>query len=157
MAIGLLVLGVIVGLLFEGHGAQKLFGWFGGHGPEGTAAFLGSLGYRPSRTMALVAGVTETLAGAMLALGFLTPVASAAIIGVMVNATMAMHLRNGLWNSNGGFELPLVYATVAAGLAFAGRPLVRRPADRVHSGPDPGGSGCDCARSRRGGDRSRDP
>jgi putative oxidoreductase len=120
MAIGLLVLRVIVGLLFVGHGTQKLFGWFGGHGPEGTATFLGSLGYRPSRRMALVAGVTETLAGAMLALGFLTPVASAAIIGVMVNATVAMHLRNGLWNSNGGYELPLVYATVAAGLAFAG-------------------------------------
>jgi putative oxidoreductase len=94
MAIGLLVLRVIVGLLFVGHGTQKLFGWFGGHGPDGTAAFLGSLGYRPSRRMALVAGVAETLGGAMLTLGFLTPVACAAIIGVMVNATVAMHLRN---------------------------------------------------------------
>lgn len=120
MAAGLLVLRVVLGLLFFGHGAQKLFGWFGGHGIVGTSGFLGSLGYRWSRTMAFVAGVVECFGGAMLTLGFLTPLACAALIGQMLNAGVAVHRRNGLWNTDGGYELPLVYATVAAGVALIG-------------------------------------
>jgi putative oxidoreductase len=118
--VGLLLLRIVVGALFVGHGTQKLFGWFGGHGPEGTGKFLGSLGYSPERPAAYLAGGAETTGGALLLLGFLTPLGSAMIIGVMVNASIAVHLPKGLWNSEGGFELPLVYATAAAALAFSG-------------------------------------
>ena len=120
MNIGLLLLRVVVGGLFVGHGCQKLFGWFGGHGPRGTAGFFSSLGYRRPELMALVAAVAETTGGTLLALGLLTPVASAAIAGVMLNAIVAVHLRNGLWVTSGGFEYPLVLATVAVALAFTG-------------------------------------
>lgn len=117
---GLLLLRVIVGLLFVGHGAQKLFGWFGGHGIDGTADFYEQLDYPRPRTMAIVAGTTETGAGLLLALGFLTPLAAAGIIGVMVNAAVVAHADNGLWNTQGGFEYNLVLGAAAAALAFAG-------------------------------------
>jgi putative oxidoreductase len=120
MSLGLLVLRVVVGALFVGHGTQKLFGWFGGHGLDGTGAWMESLGFRRGRFWAGVAGLAESLGGLLLALGFLTPLAAAAIIGVMTTAVLAVHLRNGVWNSNGGYELPLVYATAATALAFTG-------------------------------------
>lgn len=120
MSVGLLLLRVIVGALFVGHGTQKLFGWFGGHGLDGTGAWMGSLGFRRGRVWAGVAALAESLGGLLLALGFLTPLAAAAIIGVMTTAVLAVHLRNGVWNSNGGYELPLVYATAATALAFTG-------------------------------------
>jgi putative oxidoreductase len=119
MTIGLLILRGVVGALFVGHGVQKLFGWLGGHGIEGTAGFMGSLRYRDGRAAAVLAGLTESVAGSALVLGLLTPLAAAGIIGVMVNAA-AVHVRNGLWNVNGGVELPLVYAAVAIALAFTG-------------------------------------
>jgi putative oxidoreductase len=118
--IGLLILRVVVGALFIGHGTQKLFGWFGGHGPEGTGQFLQSLGYAPGRPAAILTGIAEAGGGTLLALGFLTPLGAAAIIGVMMNATVAVHLPKGLWNTEGGFELPLVYSAAAAALAFVG-------------------------------------
>jgi putative oxidoreductase len=120
MAIGTLVLRVVVGGLFMGHGLQKLFGWFGGHGIEGTTGMVERLRYRPSRPFAVLAGLTETLAGLCFALGFLTPLAAAGIIGMMASAIVAVHLRNGLWNTNGGIELPLTYATVAAAVVAIG-------------------------------------
>jgi putative oxidoreductase len=120
MTVGLLILRAVVGALFVGHGAQKLFGWFGGHGIEGAAGFMQSLRFRKGRAAAVLAGATETVSGLMLILGFLTPLAAAGIIGVMVSASATVHFRNGLWNANGGFELPLVYAAVAAALAFTG-------------------------------------
>ena len=120
MSLGLLVLRVVVGALFVGHGTQKLFGWFGGHGLDGTGAWMASVGFRRGRFWAGVAGLAESLGGLLLALGFLTPLAAAAIIGVMTTAVLAVHLRNGVWNSNGGYELPLVYATAATALAFTG-------------------------------------
>ena len=119
MSIELFILRLVVGALFVGHGTQKLFGWFGGHGPEGTGRFFESIGYAPGGQMARVAGVSEAGSGALLILGFLTPLACAAIIGVMVG-TLAVHLPKGLWNTNGGYELPLVYAACAAALAYAG-------------------------------------
>lgn len=123
MSIGLLILRLVVGALFIGHGSQKLFGWFGGRGRSGTAAFFESLGYRPGRVMALLAGCSELGGGMLLTLGFLTPLGAAAAIGVMVNAAVAIHLRKGLWNAAGGFELPLTNAVAATALAFtrAGR------------------------------------
>ncbi len=120
MDVGLLILRAVVGALFVGHGAQKLFGSFGGHGIEGTGGFMSSLGYRNGRAMATLTGVAEFGSGALLMLGFLTPFAAAGIIGVMLNAIIAVHAPKGLWNPNGGMEYPIVLSTVAATLAFAG-------------------------------------
>jgi putative oxidoreductase len=86
MSMGLLVLRVAFGALFAAHGTQKLFGWFGGYGLEGTGGFFESIGFRPGKVMAFVAGATELSAGLGLAFGLLTPLAAAAVIGVMINA-----------------------------------------------------------------------
>ena len=120
MEVGLLILRIVVGGLFIGHGTQKLFGWFGGPGPDRFGAGLERMGYRPGRPLAILAGAAETGGGSLLLLGFLTPLGAAAVIGMMLNATVAVHARNGLWNSNGGFEFPLTNAAVAAALAFVG-------------------------------------
>ena len=117
MDIGLLLIRIAVGALFFIHGTQKLFGWFGGYGLEGTAGFMGRLRYRQPQVAALAAGTFETGAGLFLAVGFLTPLAAAAIVGVMINAIVSAKLKQGLI---GGYELDLVYAGVAAGLGFAG-------------------------------------
>src|SRR3954471_7383566 len=114
MSLGLLVLRVVIGLLFVGHGTQKLFGWFGGHGLEGTGGFMASLGYRPGRQHALLAGLSEAGGGALFALGLFTPLAVAILIGVMVNAIGSAHWDNGLWVTNGGYEYPLVLCAAAA-------------------------------------------
>jgi putative oxidoreductase len=119
MSIGLFILRLVVGGLFVGHGTQKLFGWFGGGGPDGSGRFFAKIGYRPGKQMAYLAGTTEAGAGALMVLGLLTPLAAAGIIGVMVG-TLPVHAPKGLWNTNGGFELPLVYAASAAALAYAG-------------------------------------
>jgi putative oxidoreductase len=118
MEIGLLVLRAIVGLLFAGHGAQKLFGVFGGHGLEGTAAGFDSMGLRPGRVHAFAGGAAELGGGLLLALGLLTPIAAAALIAVMTTAIVTAHLRNGLWNTDGGYEYNLVM--IAAAFALAG-------------------------------------
>jgi putative oxidoreductase len=120
MNIALLILRVLVGGLFMGHGSQKLFGWFGGYGLEGTGGFMSSIGYRPGRRMALVGGLVEFGGGLLLGLGFLTPLSVALIVGQMTAATLAVHLDKGLWNANGGYEYPLVLAMVALVVAFAG-------------------------------------
>lgn len=117
MDTGLLVLRLLVGGLFVGHGVQKLFGWFGGHGLQGTGKFFESIGYRPGPFMALVAGTTEALGGLVLATGFLTPLGAAMIIGVMINAIVTVKWDQGLWS---GYELDLLYAGAAATLAFTG-------------------------------------
>lgn len=121
MAYGMLFLRVVVGLLLFGHGAQKLFGWFGGHGPRGTAGFFGSLGFRRQHAlpMAVLAGLSEA-AGLLLALGFLTPLACFAIATVMVVAVGTVHWKNGLWVTNGGYEFNLVLWTVAIAIAAGG-------------------------------------
>jgi putative oxidoreductase len=122
MSVGMLLIRVVVGLLFVGHGTQKLFGWFGGNGREGTAGFMASLGYPAPDVTAVVGGLAESLGGLLLLLGFLTPLGAALVIGMMVSAILAVHARNGLWNSGGGIELPLVYLIVATAVAFgAGR------------------------------------
>jgi putative oxidoreductase len=120
MAIGLVLIRVVVGCLFIGHGTQKLFGWFGGGGPDRTGQMFDSVGYRPARIGAIGAGLAETSGGALLAVGFLTPLGSVAIMVVMIGAIVAVHLPNGMWNTAGGSEYPLTMATVALGLAFTG-------------------------------------
>jgi putative oxidoreductase len=106
--------------LLVGHGAQKLFGWFGGGGLNGTAWYFRSVGYRPPRLMAGFAGGAELIGGAALAAGFMTPLAASAVIGTMLNASVAVHRRNGLWAVDNGYEYPLVVATAALTLSFTG-------------------------------------
>jgi putative oxidoreductase len=118
--LALLVLRVVVGLLFVGHGAQKLFGVFGGHGIAGTAGFFESIGLRPGRIHAPAAGAAEFVGGALIALGLLTPLGAALIIAVMVAAVATVHLPNGIWATGNGYELNLVYGAVAFALAGVG-------------------------------------
>src|SRR3977135_497702 len=137
MTLGLLVLRIIVGALFVGHGAQKLFGFFGGHGLDGTGAFFESLGLRPGRMMALAAGLAELTGGALFALGLLTPLAATLLIAVMVAAIATVHGRNGVWVTNGGFEYNVVLAAVPFALAPLGaRERALHPVLGVH-GPSP--------------------
>jgi putative oxidoreductase len=120
MDVGVLILRVVVGTLFVGHGTQKLFGWFGGGGIEGSSGFLRSMGFKNSRTWARLNGITEAGGGLFLALGLLTPFSAAALIGTMLVASRTAHKGKGMWNQNGGSELPLVMATGAAAVAFTG-------------------------------------
>jgi putative oxidoreductase len=120
MELALLVLRVVVGLLFMGHGAQKLFGRFGGHGLDGTGGFFESLGIRPGRRNAMAAGTAELVGGALLALGLLTPLAAALIIGVMVVAIITVHAAKGPWVTDGGWEYNAVLIAAAFALAGAG-------------------------------------
>jgi putative oxidoreductase len=119
VAYGLLLLRVVVGGTMFAHGAQKLFGWFGGHGPRGTGGFFGQLGYRAPFLMAIVAGLSEA-SGALFAAGVVTPLASLAITVVMLNAIGTVHLKNGFFNGDGGIEFPLTLATVAVAVAATG-------------------------------------
>lgn len=114
---------VIVGLLFMGHGLQKLFGWFGGGGIAGTTAYFEKLGIYPARPLAVIAGLAEFLGGLALALGFATPIAAAVLSAVMLTAIVFVHLPNGIWVARGGIEYPLVLIAVNAlfGLAGAGQ------------------------------------
>jgi putative oxidoreductase len=117
---GLAILRIFVGLLIAAHGSQKLFGWFGGGGIDGTAEMFGSLGYRPKREMALLGGATEFGAGLLLAGGFFTAIASMALIGQFLNIIVSVHLPNGVWNTDRGFEFPLTLATASAMFALTG-------------------------------------
>jgi putative oxidoreductase len=119
MSYGLLLLRVVVGGTMFGHGAQKLFGWFGGGGPKGTGGFFGQLGYRAPIVLAIFAGLAES-SGVLFALGFLTPLASLAIAVVMLNAIITVHWSKGFWNGNGGFEFPLTMLTIAVAVAAIG-------------------------------------
>ena len=108
MNVGRLVARALVGSLFVGHGTQKLMGWFGGPGLAGTDGMMESLDMRPARRNSLAAGVTETAGGAMVALGLATPLAAASLMGIMTTAIRKVHLANGPWASNGGYEYNLV-------------------------------------------------
>jgi putative oxidoreductase len=109
----------VVGETLFGHGAQKLLGWFGGHGPRATGGFFGQLGYRAPLAMAVLAGLSEA-SGLLLALGLLTPLACVAIAVVMINAIGVVHWKNGFWNTNGGLEFPLVLLTIVIAIAATG-------------------------------------
>lgn len=119
VAYGLLFLRACVGLSLSAHGSQKLFGWFGGPGPRGTAGFFGSLGFRPPLAMALVAGASEC-AGVLFALGLVTPFAALAMASVMVVAVGSVHRPNGFFVTNGGYEYNLTIWSVAAAVAATG-------------------------------------
>jgi putative oxidoreductase len=118
--LGLLLVRVIFGLVMVAHAAQKLFGWFGGYGLAGTGGFFESLGFRPGRLFATAASLSEFIGGWLFALGFLGPVGPALILAVMLVASISVHLRNGLFASTNGVEVPLLYATAAVGIAVIG-------------------------------------
>ena len=120
MKLGSLLVRGLVGPLFIGHGTQKLFGWFGGHGVEGTAGFFESLGLRPGKRHATAAGVAEAGGGALLLLGAATPVAATLVTGTMVTAIRKVHLNAGPWATNGGWEYNAVLIAAMALLAEAG-------------------------------------
>lgn len=114
---GLLILRLVLGLTLAAHGAQKLFGWFSGGGIDGTAAFFTSVGYPSGSTMAVVAGLAETAGGLGLALGLFTPLAGAAVFGVMLNA---LAVKWGAFFAPEGVEYELLLAAGAAALTLAG-------------------------------------
>ena len=120
MDLALFALRVVVGLLFAAHGAQKLFGMFGGHGLAGTAGFFEQLGLRPGALHARAAGLAELIGGLLLTLGLLTPFAAAVLIAVMVTAVLTVHGPKGPWSTDGGYEYNLVLGAVAFALAGAG-------------------------------------
>jgi putative oxidoreductase len=126
MDLGRIALRGIVGPLFIGHGTQKLFGWFGGHGPEATGNAFESMGLRPGRRHATAAGVAETAAGALLTVGALTPLAATLVSSTMITAIRKVHAANGPWATSGGYEynLALIGAMTALTEAGPGRPSV---------------------------------
>ncbi|MCX4721366.1 DoxX family membrane protein [Streptomyces virginiae] len=115
---GLLLLRLVLGLTMAAHGAQKLFGWFGGGGISGTGQFFTASGYPAGDAMAVLAGLTETLGGLGLALGLLTPLAGAAIVGTLINA-IAVHGADSFFAPK-GIEYELLLTAGAAALALTG-------------------------------------
>lgn len=120
MDLGLLMIRLVIGVLFIGHGAQKLFGWFGGYGLKGTGGWFDSIGMKPGVTMALLAGLTELLGGILFTLGLLTPLAGIMIAGTMLMAIIKVHAPNGLWSTANGYEYNLTLLVVAIGMALIG-------------------------------------
>ncbi len=117
--IGALVLRIPVGVVLAGHGAQKLFGWFGGYGLEGTGQWLASIGFEPGYLMALLAGGAEFFAGIALVLGLLTRPAAMVAAFTLVMA-MTVHLGNGMFLSNNGYEFALSLLAATTALVFLG-------------------------------------
>ncbi len=118
--LGLLIIRLVIGVLFIGHGSQKLFGWFGGYGIKGTGGWFESIGMKPGATMALLAGLAELLGGILFAVGLLTPLAGIIIAGTMVIAIVKVHGPNGLWSTSNGYEYNLTLLAVAIGIALIG-------------------------------------
>lgn len=118
--LGLLLIRLVIGVLFIGHGAQKLFGWFGGYGLKGTGGWMESLGLKPGVTMALLAGLAELVGGLFFAAGFLTPLAALLIAATMIMAIVKVHGANGLWSTANGYEYNLTLLVVAIGVALTG-------------------------------------
>jgi putative oxidoreductase len=120
VSVGLLVARLVLGTLMAAHGAQKLFGWFGGHGLAGTGGYFEALGFRPGRAFAATAAVTEVASGLLVALGFLGPVGPALMISVMIVAAISVHWQHGVFATSNGIEVPLLFGTGALALALTG-------------------------------------
>src|SRR2546425_1468184 len=117
---GLLIIRVFFGLAMAGHGAQKLFGWFGGYGIKQTGAFFESIGFRPGAAFATAAGLSEMGGGLLVAVGLLTPFGAAAVLAAMLVAMVSVHLKNGFFAAGNGIELPFLYAVAALGIGLMG-------------------------------------
>ncbi len=120
MTTALLIARLLLGGALFAHGAQKLFGWFGGYGVKGTGGFMESLGFRPGPMFAIAAGHGETGGGLLTALGLGGPIGPALIIMVMIVAILSVHAPKGFWASNGGYELNTMNIAAALTLAFVG-------------------------------------
>jgi putative oxidoreductase len=120
LAFGLLILRLVVGLTLAGHGAQKLFGWFGGPGMKGWTESVRKLRVRPAQPWAWVAALSEFGGGLLVALGLLSPLGNLAIAGAMLVAIATVHLARGFWVTKGGFEFNLLIIATAAALALTG-------------------------------------
>jgi putative oxidoreductase len=117
---GALALRIPVGIIFAAHGSQKLFGWFGGYGLEGTGQWMDSIGLAPGYLMALLAGAAEFLGGLALIAGLLVRPASAALAFAMLIAIFSAHIDKGLFVANNGYEFALALLAVTVALVFAG-------------------------------------
>ncbi len=115
-----LILRVPVGIIFAAHGAQKLFGWFGGYGLQGTGAWMDSIGLSPGVLMAFLAGAAEFFGGLALILGLITRPAAAALAFAMLIAIFSVHFENGLFMSNNGYEFGLALLAASVSLLFSG-------------------------------------
>ena len=120
IGLGLLLIRLVIGLSFMAHGAQKLFGWFGGYGLKGTGGWFESIGMKPGVTMALLAGLSELAGGALFALGLFTPLAGILIAGTMVIAIVKVHGPNGYWATQNGYEYNLTLLVTAVAIALTG-------------------------------------
>ncbi len=117
MTLGTTAIRATVGPLFVGHGVQKLFGWLGGHGPEGTGGYFESLGLSPGKRHAMAAGAAETAGGALLTLGGpFTTLGATLISSTMITAIRKAHVKNGPWVTDGGFEYNLVLIAAVFGV-----------------------------------------
>jgi putative oxidoreductase len=110
----------VIGGYFFGHGTQKLFGWFGGHGIDATAGMFESIGLRPGKRHATAAGIAESAGGAAVLAGAATPLASSVLIATMITAIHRVHLRNGPWVTDQGYEYNLVLIAALTALAEVG-------------------------------------
>jgi putative oxidoreductase len=120
MATGLLIIRLVIGLVFIGHGAQKLFGWFGGYGPKGTGGWMESIGIKPGVFAAVAAGFVEFFGGAAFAAGLFTPVVAVLLALTMLVAIVKVHAPNGFWNTSNGYEFNLILIVVLVGVALIG-------------------------------------
>jgi putative oxidoreductase len=120
MDLGILIGRLVLGLAMSAHGAQKLFGWFGGYGLAGTGGFLETLGFRPGRLFAFALGFGELAAGLLTAAGFLGPIGPALIILLMLVAMIVVHWGHGFFAANNGVEVPALFAVGALILASVG-------------------------------------
>jgi putative oxidoreductase len=118
--LGLFIVRVAVGVVFAAHGAQKLFGWWGGPGMERWTGVMQGMSVRPPRLWAIVSSLNEFGGGLLLAIGLLTPLAAAVLVAQSVVIIARVHWAKGFWNTKGGYEYPLVLGAVALGLAFTG-------------------------------------
>lgn len=117
---GLLLARLVFGLVVAAHGAQKLFGWFGGYGLDAVSNMFGSLGFRPGRLFATLASAGELAGGLLLAIGLFGPAGPALILSVMIVAAISVHWGHGLFATTNGIEMPLLYAAGSVALALTG-------------------------------------
>jgi putative oxidoreductase len=120
MSIGTVAIRGVAGPLFIGHGTQKLFGWFGGHGLEGTAGFFENIDLRPGRRNAIAAGTAEALGGVLLTLGAFTPLAATMISSTMITAIRKVHARHGPWVTEQGYEYNAVLVATMMSVVESG-------------------------------------
>ncbi len=134
MNLGRLVLRLVIGGTFFVHGTQKLFGWFGGYGPDGTGQFFESVGLRPGRKHAVAAGATEASCGALMAAGLATPAAAAGLTAVMITALRTVIWKDGVKPATGEFELALAAGALALAETGPGSPSLDRALGFEHRG-----------------------